>query len=240
MKQIINRELAEELGISTTTAIGQMVACVVEERKVFSRIYTLKGMITALNAGAEYIGNDRSRLVDWEEEERWFLWQYKHHWSLEHYPSNKTLAGFQGCSDRPPLLDRMKSYPEDYTELSKAEANYILAKPDGEGWELRRLKSGDHYKTHSGMTKISGGVQVDQDTINGLRWRKKPAVPWTMEDVPTVCWIRRIGEERRRAVIDVCSSTVAVRGQVLPYKILAKNYEWSTYLKTWRPCTKEQ
>jgi len=65
--------------------------------------------------------------------------------------------------------------------------------------------------------------------------------PWTMEDVPPVCWLKskhhpdtatfmilKIGRDFAYSLHGWCKS----------YEELAKNYLWSSDLKTWHPCVK--
>lgn len=65
-------------------------------------------------------------------------------------------------------------------------------------------------------------------------------VPWTREDVPPVCWLRNKKEHRNYAlIINVWDNRVETQYHHWFYTELVDLNEYSTDLKTWKPCGKE-
>jgi hypothetical protein len=95
-------------------------------------------------------------------------------------------------------------------------------------------------------------VDMDKPTFNFLRCRyrikpepPKPTTrPWTMADVPPVCWVRW---KTRTEVSLVCFidplsvRTIYPTGGIvrIPWDNLADGCEWSRDLQYWSPCTIE-
>jgi len=78
----------------------------------------------------------------------------------------------------------------------------------------------------------------DQD-----RYRVKPeskTVLWTRADVPPVCWLRHIAGGSLFAATAIWNDGVAHRygDTTITWTLLSREYQYSTDLKTWHPCTK--
>lgn len=77
----------------------------------------------------------------------------------------------------------------------------------------------------------------------GTTYRIKPEpkfVPWTMEDVPPVCWVRMKGNPNRHSLVtDLFKDSVQFCDMQPSFCALLDRYEYSTDLMTWKPCGKE-
>jgi hypothetical protein len=69
----------------------------------------------------------------------------------------------------------------------------------------------------------------------------KKTVPWTADDVPPVCWVRWMvsGDSWYQVAAVNQTGTHVWSGRLIEYRQLATDCEYSTDLKTWKPCTKE-
>jgi hypothetical protein len=65
-------------------------------------------------------------------------------------------------------------------------------------------------------------------------------VPWTMDDVPAVCWIKgiRVDGHNCRLVVHVDTSGVFMGNNTNPclFDMLLKDFLYSVNRKTWAPC----
>lgn len=91
---------------------------------------------------------------------------------------------------------------------------------------------------------VTSDDNVDEANFHAHEWRLKPepkTVPWTQEDVPPVCWLRKKRDSITWLVSFITSvGAGTVNSDVVKtYDRLAVDYEYSIDLKTWRDCTKE-
>ena len=105
------------------------------------------------------------------------------------------------------------------------EEGSVMAWWDNNNETVKRLDNGGEY------------VGNDRSKLVGL---EEAQVPWTMEDVPPVCWIQRRGANTVRLIGLIDTRSVASLSLRVTYDYLAKHYKWSADLKTWKSCTKEQ
>jgi hypothetical protein len=98
------------------------------------------------------------------------------------------------------------------------------------------------FKSREGIWISNGEQDIDGD----WEYRIKPEPPkpttrpWTMADVPPVCWLRCEGAGSPcRLVAIMTKEGVFTGGSLDRWNYLATECEWSCDLKTWRPCTVE-
>jgi hypothetical protein len=63
--------------------------------------------------------------------------------------------------------------------------------------------------------------------------------PWTMEDVPPVCWLRLNEGADCNSIQTITSWGLCLNDTShVRWAELARDYQWSSDLKTWKPCLK--
>lgn len=68
--------------------------------------------------------------------------------------------------------------------------------------------------------------------------------PWTMKDVPPVCWVRNMSNHNIEWLVrSINTNGVGVAqdpvGTISSWRWMSNNMEFSTDRRTWKPCTKE-
>lgn len=135
-----------------------------------------------------------------------------------------------------------------WTEIGERDLEYLSEPPTPGNWEFREPRNGDiailYYEGRKdGTWKSQNAPGGTTSHLNRRRWCKKPEqIPWTREDVPPVCWIisPKLGRTNSNLVIRISSGGITTGTKILrTWQDLFDYSEYSTDLKTWKPCRKE-
>lgn len=102
----------------------------------------------------------------------------------------------------------------------------------GPDWQRSSLVNNQNSNTK--LTEIN----------NPAMYRVEPEpklIPLSQEDIPPVCWVRRIDENKddHWLVHRVKPHVIQIGSVLYNYENLFKSFEYSTDRKNWKPCSKE-